>query len=340
VNIIEDYPLKNLNTFGIEASARYFCSVSNISELTSIINDKKIEEVPVLILGGGSNLLFTSDYDGLIIKIDIKGVCVVNEEQKYVYIESGAGMIWHELVRHCVDQNYGGIENLSLIPGTVGAAPMQNIGAYGVEIKDVFHSLQAIHLNSGEVKTFYKEDCQFGYRDSIFKNRLKGQYAIVSVTLRLDKDPKPNLTYGSLKKSITEMGCTEDNVTIKEISDAVIKIRRSKLPNPSKIGNAGSFFKNPKIGGNRLNELQSAFNDIPFYPLGNNRFKVPAGWLIEQCGWKGKVIGNTGTYKNQALVLVNHGNATGKEIYNLSEKILKSVYEKFGIQLEREVNIV
>lgn len=339
MNIIEYYPLKKLNTFGVDAKARYFVDITDSNQLRELVSDKRFGKLPVFILGGGSNVLFTRDFQGFIIKIDIKDIEVVSDGDD-IYVESGGGVIWHDLVKYCVEHNFGGIENLSLIPGTVGAAPIQNIGAYGVELKNVFHSLKAIHLKTGEQRIFDRKECQFGYRNSIFKNELKGQYAVITVTLKLSKQWKPELSYGSLKKTIQEMGYTPESVTIKAISEAVIKIRRSKLPDPSVIGNAGSFFKNPVVQIERYKKLQNQFRNIPGYPVGNDLVKVPAGWLIEQCGWKGKKIGNTGTYKNQALVIINNGRASGKEIYDFSEQIINSVKEKFHIQLEREVNVI
>jgi UDP-N-acetylmuramate dehydrogenase len=340
VKIYKDYPLENLNTLGVNAKASLFADISNEEQLIEIICDDSYKNMNKMVLGGGSNVLFVNDFRGLILKMDIKGISVLKKENDNVWVKAGAGELWHDLVMYCVQNNFAGVENLSLIPGTVGAAPMQNIGAYGVEIKDVFDSLEAIDLTTGEKKVFKKEDCKFGYRDSVFKHKLKGRYIITSVILRLNKKPVFHLSYGTLQSTLEEMGYKNNNLTIKAVSDAVIKIRKSKLPDPEEIGNAGSFFKNPEISITRFKKLKLKYDGIPGYPVDTNKIKVPAGWLIQQCGWKGKIVGNTGTYKNQALVLVNHGNASGREIFNLSSEILKSVKDKFSITLEREVNIV
>ncbi|WP_020527309.1 UDP-N-acetylmuramate dehydrogenase [Flexithrix dorotheae] len=330
--------LHKLNTFGVQVKAQYFIEINSEQELVagiraSLFNDKKI-----LVLGGGSNILFTEDFEGVVIQNKVKGIKKIQENDSHVFIQIGGGENWHELVLNSISQGWQGIENLSLIPGTVGAAPIQNIGAYGVELKDVFVELKAIHLQTGELKTFSKTDCNFGYRQSIFKNELKGLFLITSVTLRLNKVPLYNVSYGDIQKTMAAQGMQE--LTAKNISDAVISIRTSKLPDPEKIGNCGSFFKNPEVPNSTYEGLKSRFPSIPGYPLANEMTKVPAGWLIQECGWKGKVIGNVGTYKNQALVIVNHGNATGKEAKNLALKIQASVKEKFGIEITPEVNII
>lgn len=327
--------LKEYNTFGISVKAEMFAVFSSIEELKQILsfrNDKKL-----LVLGGGSNLLLTKDFDGLVIKNEIKRFEVIEESASEVIVESGAGENWHEFVLNCIDKGFGGIENLSLIPGSVGASPMQNIGAYGVEIKDVFESLSAFHIASGEIHYFDKTKCEFGYRESIFKNKVKGEYIILSVTFRLTKNPTINSSYGAINEQLKVMGIQAP--TIKELSAAVIAIRQSKLPDPKIIGNAGSFFKNPTVDNVLLEKIQENYPDIPNYPAENGR-KLAAGWLIEKAGWKGRTFDNYGVHKLQALVLVNYGNCTGQEIFDLSSQIIQDVFEKFGVLLEREVNIL
>ena len=327
--------LKEYNTFGISVKAEMFAVFSSIEELKQILsfrNDKKL-----LVLGGGSNLLLTEDFDGLVIKNEIKRFEVIEETASKVIVESGAGENWHEFVLNCIDKGFGGIENLSLIPGSVGASPMQNIGAYGVEIKDVFESLSAYHIASGEIHYFDKTKCEFGYRESIFKNKVKGEYIILTVTFRLTKNPTINSSYGAINEQLKVMGIQAP--TIKELSAAVIAIRQSKLPDPKIIGNAGSFFKNPTVEIALLEQIQKNYPDIPNYPAENGR-KLAAGWLIEKAGWKGRTFDNYGVHKLQALVLVNYGNCTGKEIFDLSSQIIQDVFEKFGVLLEREVNIL
>ncbi len=327
--------LKEYNTFGISVKAEMFAVFSSIEELKQILsfrNNKKL-----LILGGGSNLLLTKDFDGLVIKNEIKRFEVIEETASEVIVESGAGENWHEFVLNCIDKGFGGIENLSLIPGSVGASPMQNIGAYGVEIKDVFESLSAYHIASGEIHYFDKTKCEFGYRESIFKNKVKGKYIILTVTFRLTKNPTINSSYGAINEQLKVMGIQAP--TIKELSAAVIAIRQSKLPDPKIIGNAGSFFKNPTVDNILLEKIQENYPDIPNYPAENGR-KLAAGWLIEKAGWKGRTFDNYGVHKLQALVLVNYGNCTGQEIFDLSSQIIQDVFEKFGVLLEREVNIL
>ncbi len=327
--------LKEYNTFGISVMAEMFAVFSSIQELKQILsfrNNKKL-----LVLGGGSNLLLTKDFDGLVIKNEIKRFEIVQETENEVVVESGAGENWHEFVLNCIDKGFGGIENLSLIPGSVGASPMQNIGAYGVEIKDVFESLSAYHIASGEIHYFDKTKCEFGYRESIFKNKVKGEYIILTVTFRLTKNPTINSSYGAINEQLKVMGI--ENPTIQELSAAVIAIRQSKLPDPKIIGNAGSFFKNPTVEIALLEKIQKNYPDIPNYPALNGK-KLAAGWLIEKAGWKGKTFDNYGVHKLQALVLVNYGNCTGQEIFDLSSQIIQDVFEKFGVLLEREVNIL
>lgn len=334
----KDVQLKPFNTFGIEATAKYFIEVSSIDQLQEILQSPDYQSTERLILGGGSNMLLTKDFDGLVIKIAIKGFEVVNENEDNIWIKAGAGLVWHDLVMQCVNQNYAGMENLSLIPGTVGAAPMQNIGAYGIEIKEVFEELQALEIATGEIKNFDKAMCNFGYRESIFKHEAKGKYIILNVTFKLSKKPTFHVEYGAIKDTLAEMGVIE--MSIKAISDAVIQIRQSKLPNPAEIGNAGSFFKNPEILKSQFEALKAQFPTIPSYPVSETTTKVPAGWLIEQAGWKGQRFGNVGVHAKQALVLVNYGGGKGEEIKDLSQKIQASVKEKFGIQLSAEVNFI
>jgi UDP-N-acetylmuramate dehydrogenase len=337
LQIHQNVSLKNFNTFGIEANARYFVEINHKDELTELFLDPQWKQTKTLVLGGGSNTLLINDFDGLVIRINIRGI-EHRISKNDVYIEAGAGEVWNDLVNFCVIRGYAGLENLSLIPGSVGASPIQNIGAYGVELKDVFYSCCAFELATGAFKTFSKQDCHFDYRESIFKNELKGQYIIVSVKFHLSLISNFNLKYGAIEQELSNRGISSP--TLKDVSQVVSHIRVSKLPDPSTIGNSGSFFKNPIIGIDQFVQLQSKFPDVVNYPAGDGQIKLAAGWLIEQCGWRGKVVGNTGTWKNQALVLVNHGNATGAEVYALSSQIIDSVYTKFGVSLQREVNII
>lgn len=336
-SIQENFNLSGYNTMGIAAKARYFCSVQTVEELQSLLADSRFKDIPKFMMGGGSNVLFISDYEGLVIHMDIKGISIDREDEENVILDVGAGENWHELVLHCVEKGWGGIENLSLIPGSVGAAPIQNIGAYGVELEEVFESLEAVDLKTGELKSFNKEECRFGYRDSVFKNDLKGQSVITGVKLRLRKSPEINTSYRALSEKLEEKDIK--NPSIKDVSEAVIEIRQNKLPDPAEIGNTGSFFKNPVISKEQFDELKSNYPDIPSYPAGE-KVKVPAAWLIDQCGWKGKRFGDAGVHKMQALVIVNYGNATGEEIWNLAQKIQVSVKERFGVSLTPEVNVV
>ena len=328
--------LKPYNTFGLSANASSFAAFKSIEELDQLLkNDRK---QAILILGGGSNLLLTQDVDSLVLRNELKGITVLSESESHVTIKSMAGEVWHDLVLFCISKNYGGIENMSLIPGSVGAAPMQNIGAYGAEIKDVFQELEAYEIASGKIHTFKNSDCEFGYRESVFKRKLKGQFIIVSVTLVLSKAPKVNTSYGDIEQRLRDLNIA--NPGIKEVSDAVIHIRQTKLPDPAKIGNSGSFFKNPVIPKKQFESLKVKFPSIASYPIDENHVKLAAGWLIDQAGWKGKTIGNYGVHKNQALVLVNYGGANGQDIYQLSEDILNSVKDIYGVELEREVNVI
>ena len=338
MNILGNYSLKKLNTFHIEAFAKYFCEVASIEDIKEVLSANKYSSQTKLILGGGSNLLFTKDFDGIVIKNNLKGINLINEDDDFYYVKSGAGEVWHQLVMHCINNNYAGLENLSLIPGNVGASPMQNIGAYGAEIKDTFYQLEALHINDKTIQTFSNADCKFGYRESVFKHEIKNQFIITSVTYKLNKKPVYNIKYGAIEKELETMGITQ--LSIQAISKAVCNIRNSKLPNPEVIGNAGSFFKNPEILKSKFDSLKNKFPAIVGYDLENGNLKLAAGWLIEQCGWKGKSFGDAGVHKLQALVLVNYANAKGNEIFDLSEKIMNSVKEKFGVDLEREVNII
>jgi UDP-N-acetylmuramate dehydrogenase len=335
MEIHENYPLKSYNTFSIDAKAKFFNSFSFVEELEETL--MMYSEYPIFILGGGSNILFTKDYDGAVLKNEIKGIELQHEDTDHVYVKVGAGENWHQFVLHCIDHNWAGVENLSLIPGNIGASPIQNIGAYGVELDDVFWSLEAFHLFEKRIHTFTREDCEFGYRNSIFKERYKDQFAITSVTFQLKKKPIFHTEYGAIAEELEKMGVKD--LSLKAVSQAVINIRSSKLPDPQKIANAGSFFKNPEIPTEKYEALKLKFPNIVAYPLAKGTVKLAAGWMIEQCGWKGYRKGDAGCHANQALVLVNYGNATGKEIYDLSEEILKSVKKKFNVVLEREVNI-
>src|ERR1043165_520372 len=326
MQIGKNISLKHLNTFGIDAAARYFSAFSNLEEMREILSSNTAVSANKLILGGGSNLLFTKDFDGIVVKNNIKGISVIREDADHVYVKAGAGEVWHELVMFCIANNYPGLENLSLIPGNVGASPMQNIGAYGVEIKDHFYELEAFHIHDKSVQAFNAASCKFGYRESVFKHELKNRFIITSVTFKLPKKPVFNTSYGAIETALQNTGVKE--LSIKAISQAVVNIRSSKLPDPAKIGNAGSFFKNPVIGTEHFEKLKTEFPGIVSYPAPDG-VKLAAGWLIEQTGWKGKTIGDAGVHKLQALVLVNYGNATGAEIFDLSQKVMDSVKEKF-----------
>ena len=329
--------LKTYNTFGINAKASFFANFSSVDDLITLLKER--ENRKLFILGGGSNILFTKNFDGLVLKNEIQGFKIIQESENDVVVEVGAGMNWHAFVLKCLEMNFGGVENLSLIPGNVGASPMQNIGAYGVEIKDVFEYLDAVHIETGKVKRFSNQDCDFGYRESVFKTNAKGQYIICQVGYRLTKIHKLNTSYGAINMELEKQGV--NNPSIKDVSNAVIAIRKSKLPDPKKIGNAGSFFKNPIVSIQTLQILKQKHPNIPNYPSGPETAKLAAGWLIEQAGWKGKTYDEKyGVHKNQALVLVNYGNADGDEILKLSNLIISDVYQKFNIELEREVNIL
>ena len=333
----ENVSLQPYNTFGIEVKAATFFEFTTEQALIEALQQRDKSQ-PLLILGGGSNMLLTQDFAGLVLKNGLKGISLQKEDDAHIWVRVMAGENWHQFVLHCIDQGWAGVENLSLIPGTVGAAPMQNIGAYGVEIKSVFESLQAVEIATGQVHEFDNDTCEFGYRESIFKKAAKGKYIITSVLFRLNKDPEFNTSYGAIQDTLQEMGV--EQLSIKAVSDAVIKIRQSKLPDPAEIGNAGSFFKNPTIDGIDYEGLKAEFPNIPGYKQPHNQVKVPAAWLIDQAGWKGKTFGKIGVHKNQPLVLVNYGGGQGADIRDLAYRVRASVAEKFGIELTPEVNII
>lgn len=335
MQIQENISLRPYNTFGIDVKARFFSSFKELEELQELLTYGS--RYPTLILGGGSNILLTKDVDGLVLKNEVKGISIIHEDNNFVYVKAGAGENWHQFVLHCIQRNWAGVENLSLIPGNVGASPMQNIGAYGVELDDVFWDLEAFHIQEKKMVTFTRSDCEFGYRESVFKKKYKDQFVIINVTFLLRKKPRFNTSYGAIEQELDRMGVKE--LSIKAIANAVINIRSSKLPNPKELGNAGSFFKNPVITATDYERLKSKFENIVGHINADGTVKLAAAWLIEQCGWKGFRKGDAGCHAKQALVLVNYGNATGKEIYQLSEEILQSVKEKFGVTLEREVNV-
>ncbi|TVZ52084.1 UDP-N-acetylmuramate dehydrogenase [Dokdonia sp. Hel_I_53] len=337
--VLENASLKEYNTFGIAAKARFFASISTVDDLLSLLRDDRF--TAPFIIGGGSNMLLTENVDKLVIHINNKGIEVVDDNfsDSEILLKVAAGENWHEFVLYCVRNNFGGVENLSLIPGNVGTSPIQNIGAYGVELKDTFFECTAIHRKTFKEKIFSLEECNFGYRDSVFKNDLKDEYIITSVTFRLTKkDHILQTDYGAIGDTLKEKNITTP--TLKEISQAVIEIRQSKLPDPNKIGNSGSFFKNPIISQEAFTALRKLHKDIPYYPIGNDLIKVPAGWLIEQSGFKGKRYGDAGVHDKQALVLVNYGNATGDEIWDVAMKVKNGVKDKFGIAIEPEVNVI
>ncbi|WP_457619284.1 UDP-N-acetylmuramate dehydrogenase [Lutibacter sp.] len=333
MSIQHNISLKKYNTFGIDVYAKQFVSINSVKELVEIIGLNS----DIFLLGGGSNMLLTSDIEKLVIYLNLKGIIVNDTEKDVVYVTAEAGENWHEFVLWCISQNYGGLENLSLIPGNVGTSPIQNIGAYGVEIKDTFYQLEALEIETGKTKIFTKDECNFGYRNSIFKNELRGKYIIVNVTFKLTKNNhKLTTSYGAISSYLK----SKETPTIKDISDAVIAIRQSKLPNPKEIGNSGSFFKNPIISKIHFKTLKENYPKVPHYIINDNEIKIPAGWLIEQCGFKGQRFGDTGVHSKQALVLVNYGNATGKEILSLAKKIQQKVKKTFNIEIEIEVNVI
>jgi UDP-N-acetylmuramate dehydrogenase len=334
---IINFPLKKHNTFGIDAFAKEYISVTSETQLIEILKEKQNSKL--FILGGGSNMLLTKDINALVLHINIKGINVIKEDNEFVWLESKAGENWHEFVLYTISKDFGGLENLSLIPGNVGTTPIQNIGAYGAEIKDTLVSCNAVEINSGKVVRFTNSDCNFGYRESIFKKEEKGNYIITSVTFKLTKkNHNLNIVYGDIKKELDQLGI--EKPSIEQISNAVITIRKSKLPDPKRLGNCGSFFKNPIITKKEYFLIQKEFPSMPSYDVGEELVKVPAGWLIESAGFKGKRFGDAGVHKNQALVIVNYGNATGNELLQLSQNIQETVFRKFKIRIEAEVNIL
>lgn len=342
MQVLENYALQHLNTFGIAETARYYAAFNDVFELEKLVAHHKqlgaVAKQPPLILGGGSNILLTGTVNRFVLKNNILGIDIIKEDTNHVYVKAGAGENWHRFVLFCLENNLAGVENLSLIPGNVGASPMQNIGAYGVEIREVFDELEAFDLTTGKSYMFSVNDCEFGYRESIFKRKYKDRFVILNVTFRLNKKPSFKTSYGAITQELEKMGVKE--LSIRAISQAVINIRSSKLPDPAVIGNAGSFFKNPKVTNAVYSKLAAKHPGLVAYPVAGDNFKLAAGWLIEQAGWKGYRKGDAGCHAQQALVLVNHGNASGSEVYALSEEILQSVKKKFGVTLEREVNVV
>lgn len=336
--IHKNISLKPYNTFHIDVNAQYLAEIKTVENLVEVFSNREFIPLPKLVLGGGSNVLFTGSQRKVIIKMNVQGINIIEQNDDFAWVKVGAGVVWHQFVLWAIENNLGGIENLSLIPGTVGAAPMQNIGAYGVEIKDVFEELEAFDIKSKSLKIFNGPQCNFGYRYSIFKGELKNKFVITSVTFKLNKKPVFNTEYGAINETIEKLGYKK--LSIKAISEAIIQIRQSKLPDPAEIGNAGSFFKNPYIEKEHFEALKAAYESIPGFPVDDDRVKVPAAWLIDQSGWKGYRDGNIGVHIRQPLVLVNYGNGAGKDILYLSRDIQKSVQKKFGIDLEREVNVI
>ena len=337
MEILQHFSLKNYNTFGIEAFAKQFVSVHSSEELAMIL--KQYSNEKKFVLGGGSNMLLTKDIDALVIHLDIKGKKIVQEDADFVWVEGQAGENWHEFVLWTIENNFGGLENMSLIPGNVGTTPIQNIGAYGTEIKDTFVSCEAMRIDTQEIKTFDNKSCHFGYRESVFKNEVKDQYIITSVVFKLTKrNHKINISYGDINAELAKNNIT--NPTLKDVSNAVIAIRKSKLPDPKELGNSGSFFKNPIVSKKAFEAIHAKFPEMKYYDVSETEVKVPAGWLIEQAGFKGKRFGDAGIHKNQALVLVNYGNATGQEILTISKTIQETILSTFGILIETEVNVI
>ena len=337
MEIHQNFSLKKYNTFGIEAKAKEFVAVHSVEELRTILHENATKKK--FILGGGSNMLLTKDIDALVIHVDLKGKKVVKETDDHVWVESQAGENWHEFVLFTLEHNFGGLENMSLIPGNVGTTPVQNIGAYGTEIKDTFDSCEAMKIDTQEMKTFTHAECNFGYRESIFKQIVKDQYIITSVTFKLTKrNHLIKTSYGDIIAELAKQNVTTP--TLKDVSNAVIAIRKSKLPDPKELGNSGSFFKNPIVSKTDFEPIHDKFPEMKFYEVSETEVKVPAGWLIEQAGFKGKRFGDAGIHKNQALVLVNYGGATGQEILAVSRDIQQTVFEKFGIHIEAEVNVI
>lgn len=338
MTIHQNYSLKNLNTFGINVFAKYFSRCEDDEHLLQVLDFTHKNKLTSLVLGGGSNILFTQNFGGIVFQYLRNEIREVEKKNDSIILEVSAGKNWDELVAFCASKNYGGIENLSLIPGTVGAAPIQNIGAYGQEFSDVFTSLKGVFVDSNEVFEMSSADCKLGYRNSIFKNELQNKVVITAVTIELTTQPKLNINYGDLKDALQNF--SGDDYTVKDVREAVIRIRKSKLPDPADIGNAGSFFKNPEVGNDLFDSLKKNFQDLKFFRINSSMYKIPAAWLIEKCGLKGYRAGNVGVHQNQPLVIVNFGNAEPEEILSLKNKIQNEVYDKFNIRLEEEVNII
>lgn len=334
--ISENISLKPYNTFGIDVTAKKFAPFQSVTELEELLDSNKSENI--FILGGGSNILFTQNVSSLVLKNEIKGIQILLKDEENITLRVGAGEVWHEFVLYCVQNEFAGVENLSLIPGNVGASPMQNIGAYGVEVKDVIQHVEAYHIESKTRKIFSNEECKFGYRESVFKREFKDQYVITHVVFKLSLNPNINTSYGAIENELKAKGISK--ASLKDVSDAVISIRQSKLPDPKVIGNAGSFFKNPVVKEDVYQKIKSNYPDAPSYPVLPGEVKIPAGWLIEQAGWKGKTFKTFGVHKNQALVLVNYGGSNGQQIWDLSTQIKEDIFSKFGVDLEREVNVL
>lgn len=335
-SILSNHSLKDLNTFGFDVTAEYYIEVKSVEEVKGALQWINAQELKYIVLGGGSNLLFTGNFIGVVLKPNIMGIEHVDEDDEHVTLRVGAGVDWDELVAYTVEKGLGGLENLSIIPGNVGASPIQNIGAYGVEAKDTIELVEGVNSQTLEPFTLTKAQCNFGYRDSVFKNELKGKVVITHVTFRLNKNLDFQLHYGNLTEELKRYG----DVSLENIRKAVISIRNAKLPDPKEIGNAGSFFKNPVVNTQLVDELKVQYDRVPAHSVTESLTKVPAGWLIEQCGWKGKRVGNVGVHANQALVLVNYGNGTGQEVFSLAQNIRQSVKDKFNIMLEMEVNVI
>lgn len=338
MEVKEHYNIQHLNTFGITVDAKYFTEVASVGEMKEAIVLSEQKKLAVLILGGGSNLLFAKNFEGLIVKTNFKGIKLIKEDEQHFYVKANAGENWDDFVNYCCESGYDGLENLSLIPGNVGASPIQNIGAYGVELKDHFYELEFYDFASKGIRVIKRSECDFGYRNSIFKNKFKQKGVVLSVTFKLDKYPTLKTDYGAIKEELARIGVLE--VTAKDIRNAVINIRRSKLPDPKEIGNAGSFFKNPVVSKKKYDELKARFTTLVSFKQEDGTFKLAAGWLIDQCGWKGYRKGDAGVHAKQALVLVNYGNATGQQLIDLANEVSDSVYQKFGVELEKEVNVI
>ncbi|HPS21732.1 MAG TPA: UDP-N-acetylmuramate dehydrogenase [Candidatus Paceibacterota bacterium] len=349
MTIQKDYDLTDLSTFHVKVKAKLFCEINTEQDFLDLIQTDEYKNNQKLFIGGASNILFTKDFDGIVVCNRLKGIEITiptskrvgtptgNVGEDFVYIKAMGGEIWHDFVLFAVNKNYWGVENLSLVPGTVGAAPVQNIGAYGTEVKDTIENVEALDVETGSKTIFSKDECEFAYRESVFKNKLKGKYFITAVVFKLSKIPKTNITYRALKDYLEKNNLTVKNA--KDVSDIVSEIRRTKLPDPKVLGSAGSFFKNVYVDSAKLAELKKEYETVPAFEE-NGKIKIPSGWLIEQCGWKGKRVGNVGVHDKQALVLVNHGGATGEEVLALANEIVDSVYKKFGLKISPEVNLI